>query len=177
MYFGVNVAFSLLKNRKVEDDDDDDEEEGDDVTEKVEEGFGSEKKKMTWVSKSISDVKKSVNRLDGIIGYATPKIEIKGYLNNFGRLFGLSVFRQINPAWSVAGNAFVNREKKKKVTVEGGARYVTGSGSAVKVKGNSDGVFKGSYSVKFSECVNALFYGSVNKEFNKNVGFSLVFTK
>lgn len=180
LYFGLNVDLSLLKLKKTagsfEDDvSDDDDDVSDDVI--VEE----EKKGLVKKCAScLSSVKKSVNKCDGIVGYISPKTEVKGYISNFGKTVGCSIFRQISDVWSVALNTRCNLNKKKLkngLFVEGAAKYVTKSGSAVKVKCNSDCVVRGSYAVKLSEAVSALFYGSVNREFINNVGFSLVFNK
>ena len=186
LYFGLNIDLSLLKIRSpfgkpaaaaaapFEDDVSDDD---DDVTDDV---SAEEKGVVGKCAACLSSVKKSVNKCDGIVGYVSPKMEVKGYISNFGKTVGCAIFRQINDVWSVAVNTRCNLAKKKLkngLFVEGAAKYVINSGSAVKVKCNSDCVLRGSYAVKFSEAVSALFYGSVNREFSNNVGFSLVFNK
>lgn len=190
-YFGAKVGLSLLKmpfaKKKLDyEDDDDDVENGVDDNEEEEEENDEKSKLQLGVigsaKRCVSQMKKSVNCLDGFVSYAVPDLEVKGYITNFGKIWGVSLFKKISNAWSVAGAASLDRrdDKKsgsKKVLVEAAARYVAKSGSVIKVKGNSDSVAKVSYSAKFSECMSALFYGSINKKLNKNVGFSLVFTK
>lgn len=189
LYFGVNLGFSLLKPKsKILDDvsSDDDDNTSDDGAAGSGSGSGSEDDTVVVVTPKkrcascFAAAKKSVTRLDGYVAYATPKMEVKAYLTGFGSTLGCSLFRQLSGAWSMAANACLNVNRHKirdNLFVEVAAKYLTKRGDAVKVKATSDAVVKASYSAKISDYVSALFYGSLNKELNNNVGFSLVFSK